>query len=407
MSLLRKRERRQWTPEPYIPPFPGMNPTGTGGSPSSIGALQSSTVWACVRVLASTVSMMPLQSYTLKNGVRVPADMPTLFQQPADQTNTPDWVYMVVASLALKGNAYGRIVRRDTMGYPTQIELINPDDVTVRRDPDTGRTTYRVKGVELQPQDTYHARAYRMPGFDVGLSPIQQAALMINRDQAIQQFSLGYFVDAPHPASVLTSDQAIPAEHARTIKERLIASVAGREPLVLGAGLKFTPLSVSPEESQFLATQRYGTSEICRFFGVPPQKVAAAEVGNSMTYSSTEASGLDFLASTIQWWLTILEASFATLLPGQRHVRFDTSVLLRTDLETRLKATAIGIASHQMTPDEARELGDLPPLTDVQKKELDLVMMTVSPSGMPKALPGAAPAGDPTAEQAPVGGAAA
>jgi len=220
------------------------------------------------------------------------------------------------------------------------------------------------------------------------LSPVQNAALMINRDRAIQQFSLGYFQDAPHPSSVLTSDQPVSAEHARTIKERLLAAVNGREPLVLGAGLKFTPLAVSPEESQFLATQKYGASEIARFYGVPPQKIAAAEVGNSMTYSSVEANGLDFLQSTIQWWLTILEASFATLLPGNKHMRFDSSVLLRTDLETLLKATAIGIASKQMTPDEARAMRDLPPLTEAQKTLLDLVPMDVGPTGTPKLLPG-------------------
>jgi HK97 family phage portal protein len=405
VSMIR-REKRQWQPDPFVPPFPGFSFKG-GGSPSSLTALQSSAVWACVRLIASSVSMMPLMPYTLRNGVRIPIDMPTLFKMPAKDTNCFDWIYMILVSLLLRGNAYGRIVARDSQLYPTQIELYPPDDVTPRKNSDTGVVTYWFKGTEIPNQDLFHARAFRMPGLDVGLSPIQQAAMLINREQAIQQFALGYFTDAPHPASVLTSDQSIPAEHAKTIKERLVTAINGREPLVLGAGLKFTPLSVSPEESQFLATNKYGTSEICRFYGVAAQKIPGAEVGSSMTYASVEMANLDFMIGTVQWWLSNLEATFATLLPGNQHMRFDPSVLLRTDLETRLKATAIGIASHQMTPDEARALGDLPPLTDAQKKELDLVMMTVSPSGMPKALPGAAPAGDPTAEQTPVSGGAA
>jgi HK97 family phage portal protein len=340
--------------------------------------------------------MMPLLPYTLKNGVRTPIDPPQLVTSPAAGTSMADWVYMVMTSLLLRGNAYGQIVRRDAMKYPTQIELFNPDDVTPMRDKETGVVTYRVNRKVFAQSDIFHVRAFRMPGIDFGLSPIQQAALTINRDYAIQQFSLGYFQDAPHPSSVLTSDQAINAEAARTIKERLIAAVTGREPLVLGAGLKFTPLSVSPEESQFLATQKYGAAEICRFFGVPPQKVAAADVGSSMTYTTVESSSLDLLVWPIQWWLTNLESAVAALLPGQKHVRFDTSVLLRTDLETRMRATAIGIASHQLTPDEARAIGDMPPLTADQKTELDLVKMTVSPSGMPKALPGTPPTGDPS-----------
>jgi HK97 family phage portal protein len=278
------------------------------------------------------------------------------------------------------------------MLYPQQIELLNPSDVRVTLD-DKGQLKYAgASGAEIPRQDMFHVRAFRMPGLAVGLSPIQYAAVAINRDKAIQDFSLGYFKDAPHPSSVLTSDQPVNQEQARTVKERLMATVLGREPLVLGAGLKFTPLSVSPEESQFLATQKYGVAEIARIFGVPPEKIAA-EAGNSMTYANVESAGIDFLTYSIQWWLTLLEAALSPLFPGKKHVRFDPSVLLRTDLHTRLNATAVGIASHQLLPDEARAMGDLPPFTAEQKKEADLVPMTVSPSGRPLALPGSAPAG--------------
>lgn len=351
--------------------------------------MQSSAVWACVRVIASMVSMMPINAFNMVNGVRVPIDTPPLFVEPAPNTSFLDWVYMLVVSMCLRGNGYGRITARDNLEFPTQIPLISPDDIVWKLDRTTGLTTYAYKNAPILPVNMLHTRAYRMPGLDVGLSPVQYEALIINRDQAIQQFSLGYFNDAPRPSSVLSSDQAITAEHAKTIKERLVTSMNGRDTLILGAGLAFKPLTVSPEESQFLATQQYGTSEICRVYGVPPQKVPGAYVGDSMTYSSVEMSNLDILVSTIQWWITNLEASFAMLLPGNQHVKFDPSVLLRTDLETSYKATAVGIASHQLTPDEGRAMRDQPPLTQAQKDELDLVLLTVSPSGMPKALPGA------------------
>lgn len=389
MSLLRP-ERRQWIPEPFVPPFPGAEVGSRNSSPTMTGAMQASAVWACVRLIASNVSMMPLQSFTLRNNVRVPIDMPKLFVSPDAGTTTLDWVYMLMASLLLRGNAYGKVAQRDAGGFPTQITLLNPDDVTPRKSADGTSLQYYYKSstIPIPDQDLFHARAYRIPGLDVGLSPIQYGALSINRDNAIQRFSLGYFQDAPHPSSVLTSDLPVSAEHARTIKERLISSINGREPLILGAGLKFSPLSVSPEESQFLATQRYGAAEIARYYGVPPQKIAAAEVGSSMTYATVESSNMDLLIGTIQWWISNLEATFAPLLPGKQHVRFDPSVLLRTDFETRMKSTAIGIASKQLLPDEARAMGDMPPLTDEQKALLDLVPMDVGPTGTPKALPG-------------------
>jgi HK97 family phage portal protein len=386
-----KRERRQWAPEPWVPPFPGV--TMGGVTPSAASALQSSAVWACVRLVASTVSMMPLHAFTIgKDGVRSPIPDPPFLLNPAASASMTDWVYMLVSSLMLRGNAYGRVVRRDAELYPMQIELLSPDDMRVTIDPDSNALVYTNKGVEVPREDVFHVRAFRLPGLAVGLSPIQYAAVAINRDAAIQAFSLGYFQDAPHPPSVLTSDQSVNEEQARTILERFLSKKDKREPLILGAGLKYVPLSVSPEESQFLQTQKLGVAEIARIFGVPPEMIAA-EAGNSMTYANVEQRGIDFLTYSIQWWLTILESAVSPLLPGRKHVRFDPSVLMRTDYHTRTTATSMAIASHQLLPDEARAMNDLPPFTAEQKKEADLVPMTVSPSGRPLALPGSAPAG--------------
>jgi HK97 family phage portal protein len=387
MSLLR-RERRQWTPEPFIPPYPGA--AGPGQSGGIDAALRISAVWACVRLIADVVSMMELHAYTMKAGVRVPVPDPPLLVKPSADATTPEWVYMLVASLMLRGNCYGKIVRRDPQMYPAQIELYNPDAIACRIGPD-GAVSYQARGQSVPYADIMHIRAYRMAGSPTGLSPIRYAASAIGREQAIQDFSLGYFTDAPHPQAVLSSEQPIDDEQARSIKERVMNRVRGREPLVFGAGISYTPLSVSPEESQFLQTQRLGVAEIARIFGVPPEMIAA-EAGNSMTYANMEQKGIDFLTYSIQPWLSKIEAALSTLMPGQKHVRFDPSVLLRTDLETQMKATSIGIASKQMTPDEARRLRDEPPLTDDQKTLLALVPLSVGPTGTPKPDPGAAQA---------------
>jgi HK97 family phage portal protein len=393
-----KRERRQFAPEPIISPFLGMGVIGGGRAPSIDQAMQVSAVWACVRLLADTVSMMTVQSFTMQGAVRVPTPTPSLLLDPSDDASMPDFIYMVMASLLLRGNAYGRIVQKDSYGFARQIELYSPDDVRVTR-AKSGKMVYSTAAGEIPPLDLWHVRAFRLPGLSVGLSPIKYAAQQINTDAAISSFALGYFNDAPHPTSTLTTDQSINSEQARTIKERLIASVTGREPLILGAGLKFQPLSVSPEESQFLATQKLGVAAIARIFGVPPEMIAA-EAGNSMTYSNMEQKGVDFLTYAVQPWLTRLAAAISLLLPGKQHVLFDTSVLLRADLETRIKAGAIAIASKQQDPDEVRAWpgNDLPPLTQKQKTWLEVIPLTVSPTGLPKST---LPKGAPTMAGAP------
>lgn len=383
-SPFRRREKRQWTPEPFISPFY----QGTGpGAGSMTSALQVSAVWACVRLVADTVSMMDLNAFTMKQGIRVPMPNPPLLTTPSADATLPEWIYMIVASLMLRGNAYGRVVRRDAQQYPVQIELADPDQVKVRTTTGSAQLTYTINGVTVpDSNDVMHIRAYRMPGSSMGLSPVQYAATAINRDAAIQAFSLGYFSDAPNPKAVLTSEQAINDEQARQIKERVASRTHGRDALILGAGLQYHTLSVSPEESQFLATQKLGVAEIARIFGVPPEMIAA-EAGNSQTYANIQSKGIDFLTYSIQPWLSKLESAISQLMPGGKHVRFDPTVLLRTDLLTQLTATAIGIASKQMTPDEAREMGDKPPLTEQQKLLLSIIPLDVGPTGKPKLLP--------------------
>lgn len=384
MSLLGRRERRQWAPEPIVPPFPDYG--GGFGAPSIDRALQVSAVWACVRLLSDSVSMMPLGAYTMQGKVRVPTPSPPFLLNPSNDATMSEWIYMLLVSLLLRGNGYGRIVRRDSTGYPAQIELMHPDSVSVGSDSESGGLVYRVKGEVIPREQVFHMRAFRMPGSRLGLSPIQYAARSINTEGAAADFALGFFKDGAHPSSILSADANFTQEQAKTIKDRFVAAVQGREPAVLSGGLKYDQIQVSPEESQFLETQKYGVAQIARIFGVPPEMIAG-EAGNSMTYANVEQRGLDFLTYAVQPWLTRLESTLATLLPGQRHLRFDTSVITRTDFQTTMTATAVGIASKQMTVDEARAKRDEPPLTEQQKVDLELVPLTVGPTGAPKPVP--------------------
>jgi phage portal protein BeeE len=294
VSLFRSRERRQWAPEPVIPPFPGVDMFGST-VPTMTSAMRVSAVWACVRLLADTVSMMPLNLYTMQNGIRV----------------------------------------------------------------------------QIEP------------------TPNEQRLLT---DAEVQKFALGYFRDALHPTSTLVSDQSITQADARSVLERIMAKKDKREPLILGAGLKFQPIAVSPNESQFLETQKYSVATICRIFGVPPEMVAA-EAGNSMTYSNVEQRAIDFLTYSIQPWLTRIETSMATWFAGSKHPRFDTSVLLRTDIETFMKAASMAIAAKIHDPNEIRAMRDYPALTQEQKDLLELVPLTISPTGRPISSPPGADTG--------------
>ena len=380
-------------PPPPIPPFLGADSHGnTNVAATPDMALTNSTVWACVSLLAGTISSLPLESFTPNpdGGIPLRTADPQILRSPDDRMTQSEWLHMLMCSLLLRGNAYGRITTRDYRGHATRIHLLSPDSVKVNVDRDTGQVTYTVgaNNTPIANEDMWHVRGLTMPGSVVGLSPISYAAAIIGVDLAARQFASGFFDGGGIPKAVLTSDQHVNQELARTIKDRVMASLRGRDPVVLGLGLKYTQIQVRPEESQFLATQQATVSQIAKFFGPTLPTMVGGNEGTHLTYSNREQRSLDFLTYDVSHWLKRLEDACFSLLPGQQFVRFNTQALLRTDAETQAKVMVQYIAGRVFAPSEVREVLGRPPMTDAQKEEANMVPLSITPTGNPKGLPG-------------------
>ena len=72
-----------------------------------------------------------------------------------------------------------------------------------------------------------------------------------------------------------------------------------REVAVLGSGAKFSPVSIAPDEAQFIQTQKFSVATICGFYGVPPEMMAGETAGHE-AYTSPEMRGTDFLTFTLR-----------------------------------------------------------------------------------------------------------
>jgi HK97 family phage portal protein len=388
-------EARQWSPEPVIPPFPGATVYGTVPADTPSAALQVPAVWACVRLKADAVSSLTLHRYRKgPDGIPVEVPLGPLLERPSPTRSLPEWLFDVIVSGELRGNVFGRIIDRDVEGRPSQIELADPDSVKLRQRTD-GSIEYRFGNLVVPNEDVWHVRGFSYPGSVIGLSTLTYAAASIGLAAYAERFASGFFADGAHPSSVLSTDHAIDQAGAQTIKDRFTASVKGRQPVVLGMGLTYTPIQVTPEESQFLATQQFSVTQIARFFGVPASLIGGDE-GNSMTYANVEQRTLDFYLYAVQPWLRRIEQALSDLLPPGEFVVFDTSSLLRTDAETRAKVQAIQVASRTRTLDELRRSDGLAPLTPEQLKALELVPLEVTPLGgvKNKPVPSGAGAGD-------------
>jgi HK97 family phage portal protein len=330
-------------------------------------ALQHSAVWACVNLIAGSISTLPLYAY--RRGERDPLpDLPPLLRQPSATMNLPDWLYAALQSLLLRGNCYGLIVDRAGAGLlPAQCELLAPDRVAVNVP--NGSIEYRVDGQEVDPASIWHVKAYTSAGNVVGLSPIGHAKQAVALGLAAERYAARFFGDSAIPSGVLSTDQRITTENAEMLKERWRATHGGRRDIaVLGDGARFQAITIPPEQAQFLETTRANVATIARYFGVQPELIGG-ESGGSLTYANVEQRALDFLQFGLAPWIVRLETAISALLSSTTTVKFNAGALVRTDLLTRYQAHESAIRAGWKLRSEVRELEDLPPVAGIDDQE--------------------------------------
>jgi len=335
--------------------------TRSGVAVDTDQALRLSAVWACRRLLADTISTLPVDAF--RTGSRQPVDpAPSILTMPAADTPIDEWLDQVVMSATGGGNAFGLVVARAGAAMrPTQLEPLDPARVVPVVRPD--RTIeWRLDGREIDKADLWHFRRYPVPGRPLGLSPIAYHAETVGLGLAAQGYGAQYFGDAADPRGLLSTDQHLSRGQAMQVHDVWMAMKKDRRDIaVLGNGVKWERVAIAPEESQFLETQKFSVAQVCRIYGVPPEMVAS-EAGGSLTYANVEQRDLSLLKYAIGPWLRRLETRLSMLLPRGMYAKFNAGGLLRTDLKTRYESYEIGLRAGFLTVDEARELEDREPL---------------------------------------------
>jgi HK97 family phage portal protein len=160
-------------------------------------ALQHSAVWACVDLISSAISTLPLYAYR-KGELEPLADLPPLLRQPSGTMDLVDFLYAALQSLLVRGNAYGLIVDRAGAGLlPSQVELLAPDRVQVEAN---SRIIWRLDGQEVDPASIWHMKAFTTPGSVVGLSPIAHARQAIGLGLGARSGQPSSSASPPSPA---------------------------------------------------------------------------------------------------------------------------------------------------------------------------------------------------------------
>jgi HK97 family phage portal protein len=346
-------------------------PSNADGAVASAGipvndrsALGVTAYNACVQLIADSIASMPWDSYRKgPDGRRVEVSpQSSLLREPSPEMSVFDWKHMLTVSLLMRGNFYGLVGERDVLGYPTIIQPIHPDSVQIDRDPDTFRKRVRVNGKLTPERDLFHIPAFRLPGMDTGLSPIGMARHSLGLSLAAQEYGAKWFADGAAPSSVLETDANLTDDQVKRVQRGWIASHGGRRrPAVLSGGFKWKPITITPEESQFLQTRQHQALEACQILRVPPHMVAIVDKSTSWG-TGIEQQSIGFVTYTLRSWLTRIESAMDRVSPRGQFTKFNVDGLLRGDIKARYEAYRVALDGGFRNPDEVRALEDLPPI---------------------------------------------
>ena len=358
-------------------------------------ALGLPALYAGTRLLADNVASLPLKLY-IKGRPDGPARRyygPSLFDKPSVTGTIFDWLFMAISSLVLYGNAWGFITGRDGYGYPTGVEWIPPDDVNCVDDEmqpwNPTRTRIYVYGRLMNRNELFHVRAFSLPGRTEGISPLRAFAMTILSGIEAQRYGTDWYRAGGFPPGTFQNNEIeISAEQAEEIRGLLTSTIRRREPLVYGRDWDYKPVTVPPNEAQFIQAMQMNATQIASVLGLPPDRIGGTR-GDSLTYSTVEQGTLQVIEA-LRPWLVRLETAFFELTPQNRYVRFNSDALLKTDLKTR---TDIYKAQRDMgmrSIDELRDMEDMEPLPSDQGNEnipLEvMVAMARSIRGIPTSM---------------------
>lgn len=329
-------------------------------------AMTVSAVFACIRLLAETVSSLPLNMYKLDSEGNRTLDsqhelIKLLKYRPNRRQTRIEFFEQLMLNLVSSGNAY---ILRGYMGKRlVSLQVLNSGSV----EPEllaNGDLIYHWQQQDgtrkkLTEAEVWHVRLFGN-GL-VGLSPLSHAKKSIGVALAGDDKITHLMSNGAKPTGVLLAQNWPNKEQRDGLRTEMDGLINGdqTELAVLGGGMKFEAMSLTPEDLELLATRRFSLEEIARIFGVPSVLI------NDTSASTVWGSGIDsiingFYKFDLRPYLEKLEISMVVnLLPRTEwesyELEFDADAILRANLKDRVEATSKQVLSGYMTPNEARK----------------------------------------------------
>ncbi len=362
-----------------------------GKSVNERSAMQMTAVYSCVRILAEAVAGLPLHLYKYTgSGGKEKAIGHSLYfllhNEPNPEMTSFVFRETLMTHLLLWGNAYAQIIRNGK-GEVIALYPLMPNKISVDRN-EKGEIFYEyaiskedaptVKGrnVKLKKEEVLHIPGLGFDGL-VGYSPIAMAKNSIGMAIACEEYGAKFFSNGATPGGILEHPGVV--KDPKRVRESWHSAFGGSsnasKVAVLEEGMKYTPISVPPNEEQFLETRKFQINEIARIFRVPPHMVGDLE---KSSFSNIEQQSLEFVKYTLDPWVTRWEQSLDRALlnlseKADYFIKFNVDGLLRGDYESRMNGYATARQNGWMSANDIRALENLNMIPEEEGGNLYLI----------------------------------
>lgn len=381
----------------------GMPPGGGDRDFGPDAAMQIATVWACIRLIAETISTLPMLVYREQSdgGRVVDKDNPLyslLHDSPHFDFTAVEFWEGIAASLCVAGNAYAEKLystsRTVDNPFPKVIALLplNAGQVEVFRT-SGGARRYRYNDQkrpqrEIAEEDMFHVRGFGNGG-DEGLSPIAYARHTLYANRMANSAAAKLYGTNMRREGVLEMDKLLTPEQRGQARSGILDPILEGRSGILEAGMKFNALSMSAQDAQMLEMLSFSIEEICRWFRVPPFMVGHTQKSTSWG-TGLEQQNIGFLTYSLRPYLSRIEQTVRRSLisPADRNnvtAEFKVEGLLRADSKSRMETYVLGVNNGIYKRSEPRAWENLPfePGSDVltvQAQNVPLGQQLTSPT---------------------------
>ena len=361
----------------------------SGKAVNERSSMQIAAVYSCERILSEAIACLPLHIYKHTDTGTAKATEHLLYFLLHDEPNTEMTSFVfretMMTHLLLWGNAYAQIIRNGK-GEVLALYPLMPDRMNVDRD-ENGNIVYEYmvsqedapinKGstVKLSPEEVLHIPGLGFDGL-VGYSPIAMAKNAIGLAIATEEYGSKFFANGATPSGILEFPGTVKEpERVRESWNKGFGGENKHKVAILEEGVHYSPISISPNEAQFLETRRFQIDEIARIFRIPPHMIGDLE---KSSFSNSEQQSLEFVKYTLDPWVVRWEQSIkrTLLLPeekGTYFAKFNVDGLLRGDYQSRMNGYATARQNGWMSANDIRSLEQQDLIPDEEGGNLYLV----------------------------------